>query len=62
MKEYSVNIGGLMRCCLATLDEHMLYATEDPEEDETLDCKYEEPGNKNMVFRDNAWQWNRTDG
>lgn len=55
-EKYLVRHGGLMRCCIATLDEAMVAAEKPPEEGDKLTCKYchEEYG---MVFRDGAWEW-----
>ena len=56
LKETKVNIGGLMRCCLETI-EHL-----DPDYDFpdgfVLDCKYEEKGNKNIILVKGVWKWN----
>lgn len=54
--ERMVRIGGLMRCCLATLGN-----SESPSVVGTvLDCQYETPGNANMVVaQDGVWEWNR---
>jgi hypothetical protein len=57
---YHVRTGGLLRCCLATLDEHMQRRIDDvpPQEGDTLKCRYHDD-NGGMVFRDGAWEWNR---
>jgi hypothetical protein len=54
---YRVKHGGLMRCCLATLDDAMVAAVRPPTEGDTLRCAYckDEYG---MVFTNGAWQWN----
>lgn len=55
--ERSVRIGGLMRCCLATLGE-----CSDPLPiGATLSCKYEsDPDNRNLILAaDGTWEWNR---
>lgn len=51
-----------MRCCLETLSEeiarrgnHVTNYTQG----ETLDCKYQEPGNEEMIFDHGVWRWNR---
>jgi len=45
-----------MRCCLGTLAE----CTEEVEPGRILDCKYEPPGNANMILAvDGIWEWNR---
>ena len=42
--------GGLMRCCLQTLDERTVPATEGEEQP----CKWCSSG---AVFRDGGWRW-----
>lgn len=52
-----VRMGGLMRCCLATLGE-----CEEPSTVGTvLSCKYEsDPDNQQMIVAaDGVWEWNR---
>lgn len=54
-----VKTGGLMRCCLETLDD--LYADGPARmaaEGQVLQCKYA-PGNPlhRMIFRSGAWEW-----
>lgn len=57
---YRVNQGGLMRCCLQTLDEHMAGVTLEPEQGETLSCRFhEEQPNDEMIFDGGVWRWNR---
>ncbi len=53
---YRVKHGGLMRCCLLSLDDAMVAAEKPPVEGDTLCCTYckDEFG---MVFTDGAWQW-----
>lgn len=55
-KSYKVRHGGLMRCCLHSLEDAMVKAEKPPQEGDTLKCAYcsDEWG---MVFRDGAWQW-----
>lgn len=57
---YRVRHGGLMRCCLQSLDDAMVEAIEPPKEGDTLRCKWckDEDG---MVFHAGAWQWARRD-
>ena len=51
-----VRQGGLMRCCLATINE----TYDVTEVGDMLDCKYENPGNKNLIVADDGvWEWNR---
>ena len=56
MKEYGVKHGGLLRCCLQTLDDAMVAAEQPPQEGDRLRCAYckDEAG---MVFKGGAWQW-----
>lgn len=55
MKEkYRIRHGGLMRCCLASLDDAMVAADDAPNEKDTFACKY--CGNP-MVFQNGAWEW-----
>lgn len=58
MIKVQVRHGGLMRCCLATLDEAMAARDVMPVEGETMPCKYHAE-NGGMIFRDGAWEWNR---
>lgn len=55
MTEPRVRIGGLMRCCIATLLE--LPECLDPVEGAEVSCKYCSAGR--MIFRDSAWEWKR---
>lgn len=51
-----VRTGGLMRCCLATLAD----SEELTEAGDTMDCKYEPAGNKNMIVApDGVWEWSK---
>jgi hypothetical protein len=56
---YSVRAGGLMRCCLATLDEWSVRVAAGkappPKEGDTMQCKYHD--GEGMRFRDGAWEW-----
>jgi hypothetical protein len=61
MSEYPLRPGGLMRCCLASLDEAMRERAEPPQEGETMHCKYCKPDNGGMIFRDGAWEWSNPD-
>ena len=53
MTAIRIRIGGLMRCCIQSLDQE---APLDPQEGETFHCLYcsDEYG---MRFRDDAWEW-----
>jgi len=56
IKDTQINMGGLFRCCIDS------WNSMDPEtevnEGDTFDCKHEEPGNKNLIFKDGVFQWN----
>jgi len=53
-----VNAGGLMRCCLETLDEHYPNGPACiAAEGEVLPCKY---CSSSMVFHLGWWNWQRT--
>lgn len=54
--EYMVHHGGLMRCCLASLDRQMLMGGNKPDETR-LRCEY----CNNPMLRDNngVWRWDR---
>lgn len=54
-----VRIGGLMRCCLATLDDHLLALEVRSKEGDQLTCKYCVSKAGDMIFRGGAWEWNR---
>lgn len=53
---YRVRHGGLLRCCLQSLDDAMVATETPPKDGDTVKCQYcsDEYG---MVFRDGAWQW-----
>lgn len=48
-----------MRCCLASIDDAMVAATDPPKEGDTMHCKYHNQDNGGMIFRDGAWEWNQ---
>lgn len=54
---YNFRPGGLLRCCLATLEEFMAETEEPPKEGDILHCKYHEDLG-GMIFHDHAWEWN----
>jgi len=47
-----IRIGGVMRCCLATLQQ----ADVEDKEGEVLPCKY---CHSSLIVRDGAWEWNQ---
>lgn len=59
MSGYYVDTGGLMRCCIETIHNHMAVREDNPQEGEILDCEHEEPGNQQIIFSDGAWRWNK---
>lgn len=57
-KPYTVHQGGLMRCCLASLDDYQVEKPDDKEdvEGDVVPCKH---CSSSVIFRDGAWRWNR---
>ncbi len=55
-ESYKVHHGGLMRCCLQSLDEAMVEATAPPKQGDTVRCKYCRD-TYGMIFHDGAWRW-----
>lgn len=57
LKETKVNQGGLMRCCLLSLSEHV---NENPDREvvgnEVIDCNY--CSNGSMIHEEGVWRWN----
>lgn len=51
---YRLRIGGVLRCCSASLGETEIQ--EAPREGEVLACKYCKGA---LVYRDGAWEWNQ---
>lgn len=53
VRDFRVKIGGLLRCCLATLGNRV---DEPAAEGTTLDCDYcKQP---TLIVRDGYWRWN----
>lgn len=52
----TVRIGGLMRCCLGTLDRVRTPEKPPPAEGDVIRCDH---CSDSMIFRAGAWQWNR---
>ena len=50
---HMLRIGGVMRCCIATLDERVARDRE-PQEGEKLPCNWCSSG---LIYRDGAWEW-----
>ena len=58
--EYRIRQGGLMRCCIASVQEYMEETRTTPEEGTIIHCRYEKSAdNGRMIFREGAWEWNR---
>lgn len=55
-----IAIGGLMRCCLATINDYVdAHVAEVPEPGLVLDCKYQGPGNAQIILDPSGiWRWN----
>lgn len=55
-----IDIGGLMRCCLDSIDK---LAAESPDmmvpEGQRLQCRHTEDPTHSIIYRDGAWRWNR---
>ena len=51
-----VRIGGLMRCCLASLDDYLDNSDTYPSEGDLLACAYH-PEKPVMIFRADVWEW-----
>lgn len=54
MNEHKLRPGGVMRCCIATLEIRTTKGP--PEEGETLPCQWCSSG---LIYRDGAWEWDR---
>jgi len=53
--ETTVHQGGLMRCCLATLSDHV---NDEAEVGDTLGCDYEADDEPKMILgNDYVWRW-----
>ena len=52
--KYRVRPGGLMRCCLSSLDELQMTSAEMPKEGDKLRCIY---CSHSMVYREGSWEW-----
>ena len=50
-----IYIGGLLRCCIATIQEIRAEATEPPKDGELLTCKY---CSESIRWDKDGWRWN----
>jgi hypothetical protein len=57
--QYRVRHGGLMRCCLQTLDEKMQELGALPEKGTVLPCRYHDDNGGMILADDGVWEWNR---
>jgi len=53
-----IKIGGLMRCCMDTWDEHCEQDGPACVDGETLQCKYSSDPIHNMIRIAGIWKWN----
>jgi len=49
-----VNPGGLMRCCLASLNDHINHVQEQPKNFELFVCPH---CTNRMIYKNGAWEW-----
>jgi hypothetical protein len=49
-----VRIGGLLRCCVDTVETTNFKTA--PKEGDVIQCRY---CSDSMVYRDHAWEWNQ---
>ncbi len=55
MNQYkAIRIGGLMRCCIATIENAEIKKA--PKEGDIMECQY---CSDQMVWKDGAWEWVR---
>jgi len=57
---YGIKHGGLMRCCLKSLDDEMVHRKDYHQvfgaEDEILKCRW---CDSEMIYKEGYWQWNQ---
>ena len=51
---YRLNIGGVLRCCISSLSQHMETCAGDHVEGDFVACLYCDSG---VVLRDGVWRW-----
>lgn len=60
-QQYQVRHGGLMRCCLATLDNLAVSGELPTDIGATLSCQYHAVREPDMILcADGVWAWNKT--
>ena len=56
---YGIKHGGLLRCCLHSLDDEMVHRRDYHQpfgaENETLKCRW---CDNEMIYKEGYWQWN----
>jgi hypothetical protein len=57
MGNYQVRVGGLLRCCIETLERYMNHQDREPEESGAIMCDI---FGHMMIFRRGAWEWDNT--
>lgn len=60
----TIAIGGLMRCCIKTIEDFVREHADESWDTETevadvLDCEYEAPDNQQIILdHEGVWRWN----
>jgi hypothetical protein len=58
--EYKIAIGGLMRCCIASIRAWQAdHAGEEVPDGTVIRCQYEQGDGSEMIRRGDTWHWNR---
>ncbi len=59
-RDTRVDIGGLMRCCIATIDDYVDEHADEDFADVDILCEYGEAGAESIIIlRDGIWRWRR---
>jgi hypothetical protein len=58
-KDTKINQGGLMRCCIKTIEDFCEEHLDQEVEDQVLNCKYEPIGNERIKLIGTTWRWNK---
>jgi len=56
LSETKINFGGLLRCCIDTIDT--LPSDVEYDDGVIIDCKHETKNNRNIILREAVWQFN----
>lgn len=54
---HGINIGGLFRCCVATISEHELEHPGEAKDGDRLPCKYHPETGDVAVLDGDVWRW-----